>query len=203
VRVRRKEQEQPVIQFAIESRWVNTDLRSTEYEWIHVSARIVIGLLQSTTLGVDGIADFLKVPPEEIQRFVAELRGHRLCATMLESGFPATYGARLPYGLTVVCKDCRNTIDFVPCLMCCSCGGNSDDNRHEPDWPDCNQPVHCEPGSDEKIEVMRSRVSQGFSPFCSGDKLSRCQNRPPHPSPVDRTQIEYDRFMERNVRRGC
>jgi hypothetical protein len=140
------------------------------YDELRRQTKLVIGLLQSTELRKKDIAELLGIDYLRFSRFVKSLEDDPFTSRLLEDGLPGTYGETLPPKIKVRCMYCNHMISAVPCVSCWpphrvensprpSC------QRDSPEAPG----VHMKPGSREKIEVMRDRVAEGFSPFSKQD----------------------------------
>lgn len=146
-------------------------VRHRRYESLHFTARTVIALFQSTDLTEPQVAELMRVSLGELRDFRKLLNSEPDIRAIIDEGLPGIYGEWLPDGRQVVCSTCRNKVRFVPCITCWSMSNDVDPVVDEEDWPDEGKAAGFRPGSPGKIEVMRSRVERGFSPFSRFDTV--------------------------------
>lgn len=105
---------------------------------------------------------------------------HPVIRHILRHGFPLGCGVLLPPGRNVVCPNCRARVSVVPCVYCTPTHLEDAhlvpevrlyDGREEQDVPlaPALESTEARPGTADKIEVMRQRVTAGQSPFHQDD----------------------------------
>lgn len=97
---------------------------------------------------------------------------NRVIQTCLKHGLPACCTVEVPHPNLVRCKRCGAMVFMIPCVRCGCSSWRPDEDAWlgvKPKEPE--HPTSCSPGSPEKIEVMRQRVSRGESPFHEGDAI--------------------------------
>lgn len=138
------------------------------YGVLHPTARLVLGLRQSTTLITEDIAEMLEVHPVEIEQFEWEIEQDHEAKYIQGIGLPAAFGEMTPFA--VQCVTCKNLITHVPCVQCCKIDGESCRNDHEPELPKSDLGTDAMPGSQLKIAVMAARARENLSIFNPGDR---------------------------------
>jgi hypothetical protein len=155
----------------IRARGVRSAGRHLAFDTLHSTARMAIGLVQSTEYEHDEVAEVMGVEPDEFAEFWKSLLTDDATAKIIEDGLPGIYGEALPPGRSVRCIYCRREVVHVPCVKCWPDHGRSDFTkaRHREDMPE--DPIGCDlkPGP-SKVETMRRRVDLGMSPFSSRDR---------------------------------
>lgn len=137
---------------------------------LRLSVRVVIGLL-AMGFGTADISAILLADRAEMVAFVRMLRAsrHPIIYACVREGMPPHASAQLPDEKTVRCRRCGATVNRVPCPSCWM--SDAGDEEEELDLPMSapSAPTHYLPGTQEKIEVMRLRVSRWECPFHAKD----------------------------------
>jgi hypothetical protein len=139
------------------------------------SVRVVMGLMYMGQ-SVEQMVAILSAPSlEDLTRFVVMLRAsrHPVIATAIRDGLPPNAGAELPNGEILRCMECGDLVSHVPCQKCAMTRiareSPLDDQVLALEMREPAEETGYRPGSLQKIEVMRLRVSQGESPFHQED----------------------------------
>lgn len=196
------------IRLKIKSTESRSSVAHREYCDVDPSARMLIGLKQSTDLGMGQIAHVMGVDAKELEEFWASLQVHPLTARIVEYGMPSLYGEHLPNGWTVACSGCGCRVTYVPCAVCWCPDFDTDPPSNEIDWPDCMEGDDSLPGSAERVEVMAARVAGGYSPFSIVDKVSIAQpdegdgpNQGDDLCPIDDVDEKFEEFLAKLARK--
>lgn len=88
---------------------------------------------------------------------------------ILRKGLPSHSACELPCENVVRCKGCGGLINSIPCVKC-TCGNVTIKTTESAAWRLPERPTGFSPGSKEKIELMRERVSKRESPFHPRDR---------------------------------
>lgn len=138
------------------------------YGVLHPTARLVLGLRQSTTLTTEEIGEMIGHDADDIELFEREIELDREASYIQGIGLPASFGETTPHA--VQCVTCKNQISFVPCVQCCKIEGEPCRNDHESEPPHSDLGTDAMPGSELKVAVMASRARNGESIFHPDDR---------------------------------
>lgn len=148
-----------------------TTSRPTEgmapYSHIHSTARLYIGLRQSTELSQEEIAQIMEVTPIQLAAFHERIVSNKHARYALQHGLPSFYGESIES--TARCKTCRRMLSQFPCVSCCQLPSYEPRNIQHPSLQTIPLPTASKPGSIQKVAVMAARVELGLEPFCDGD----------------------------------
>lgn len=193
----------------IRSNGVRSAGRHLAFDTLHSTARMAIGLAQSTEYENDQLAAMMGVAPEEFSEFWESLLQDKQTAKVIEDGLPGIYGEFLPAGKTIECIYCRKKVNYVPCVQCWPDHGRSDftKERHRADMPE--DPVgHVVKPGPAKVELMRSRVSKGMSPLSSWDSWHQggeddtvSEYFEPEPEPTEE-EVLFEAFLAKIRKNG-
>lgn len=137
------------------------------YAPLHSSARLFIGIKQSTGMDNAGVAACMGFSVERIDAFEREILATREGFLAVRRRLPSIYGESGPKAAK--CKKCRKLITFFPCSQCCDMPINIVSRAQSKELSECKLPTYATPGSLEKVAIMRLRIAKGMSPFCNGD----------------------------------
>lgn len=138
------------------------------YGMISPEARTVIGLRQTTSVDSKHIANELQCTLRELKAFERKIAKDEICGWVRYNGMPACFGEEVEN--TVQCDECKNWINHVPCVQCCTYQGGKCRNDSEPELPFDPLSTDAIPGSPEKIAVMEQRAKWGYSVFSPQDR---------------------------------
>lgn len=144
------------------SQWGNAD-----YGTIHTTARLFIGIRQSTDMSMKQIAEHFGVTVARLRQYERDLSSHRKIASVIRDGLPAEYGIEAEF--SAKCRDCESLIFQFPCVSCCTMQGYAPRKMKERELVPCQLPTWHLPGSPEKVAVMAARVQMGMAPFNDED----------------------------------
>lgn len=117
----------------------------------------------NSIIEADSIITRVLTDDSPIMSFLLEFRTPHSCAVSISRWKNE--------GRVVRCPKCNNLINCIPCINC-YCENYEEleleNDQYEPRDPPCS--VESEPGSEDKIAVMRIRFEKGYKVFHDGDK---------------------------------
>jgi hypothetical protein len=125
-------------------------------------------LRQTTSVDSHHIAKELGCTIKQLKIFEKEIQNDEICNWVKYNGMPACFGEIVTN--TVICDSCKNRINYVPCVQCCTHQGIKCRNDAEPELPFDPYPTDAIPGSLDKIAVMEQRAMRGYSIFSPQDR---------------------------------
>lgn len=162
------------------SKWLTGERwRLKDPAQLKVHLRFIMGA-RWIGLEIEQIALMLKMEAEKCLETwgVLENCKNMVVRESLRFGLPKDAAVILPHKDTldrlfqspiIRCPKCRSSLTHVPCITCARDGEWYEPNTDNTPLTEPKTMTKFEPGSREKVEVMRGRVERGESPFHDND----------------------------------
>lgn len=159
--------------------WQTWTIEPHTVEDLSVDARLLLGIITTCDdCSIGTMVDICFSDRKRVRKLLREIQKskHKTIIGVLKHGLPLDCAVAIPKrDRPLRCKTCEQRLASFPCAACAMVRqldlslSDEDPLVNIGDLPASKKPTDRQPGTAEKIAVMKQRAEDGYGVFCPGD----------------------------------